>query len=315
MHDVETMAYAGETPWHGLGTRVTNAIDAVTPSRFLKLAGLDWHVEKVPVVTADTGQETTHFATRRVSDGSILGVVGPGYTVLQNEEVFEWFGPLLETGRVTLEAGGALAGGSIVWGLARIIGLDELVRDGDAVVSYILLSHGHHGMRGISVGLTPERVVCRNTLAIAENDRMAPALHVKHTAGLHVALERVRDIIDVAEADFRATIEQYALLARTPVSKADLRQYIKIVIGADERKDEDLHPVTKRRVDRIVELASSGRGNRGESLWDGYNGVTEYLSYEAGRSADTRLRSLWFGPSKAMSARALEIGVSMAASG
>ena len=29
-HNVETMAYAGETPWHGLGTKVSNDLSAVS---------------------------------------------------------------------------------------------------------------------------------------------------------------------------------------------------------------------------------------------------------------------------------------------
>ena len=312
MHEVETMAYSGEEPWHRLGRRVSNA-DALDPRRFLELAGLDWDVEKVPVVTADTLQETTHYATRRSSDGSILGVVGPGYEVLQNEEVFEWFRPMLDTGRVTLEAGGALAKGTIVWGLARIIGIDEFVRKDDRVVSYLLLSHGHDGRRGVTVGLTPERVVCRNTLSRAWSNSDSKLFRLNHTSGVKDALSHIRDIIDLSVVEFRATVEQYQMLARTPVREEDIRRFVTVVIEAEPREDGTLHPVTERRVDRMVELAFTGRGNRGESLWDAYNGVTEYLSHEAGRSDDTRVRSLWFGPSRAMSRRALEIGVSMAA--
>ena len=32
-HEVETMAYAGETPWHGLGTPVSNDL---TPAQMMQ---------------------------------------------------------------------------------------------------------------------------------------------------------------------------------------------------------------------------------------------------------------------------------------
>ena len=37
-HQVETMAYAGEVPWHGLGVEVSNDL---TPNQMMKKAGLD----------------------------------------------------------------------------------------------------------------------------------------------------------------------------------------------------------------------------------------------------------------------------------
>jgi len=40
-HEVETMAYAGEVPWHGLGNKVTSDM---TPNQMLVEAGLDWTV-------------------------------------------------------------------------------------------------------------------------------------------------------------------------------------------------------------------------------------------------------------------------------
>ena len=42
-HEVETMAYAGELPWHGLGTKVSNDL---TPFQMQQKAGLDWVVYK-----------------------------------------------------------------------------------------------------------------------------------------------------------------------------------------------------------------------------------------------------------------------------
>ena len=47
-HMVETMAYAGELPWHGLGVKV---IDDLTPEQMMQKAGVDWEVEKQDLVT------------------------------------------------------------------------------------------------------------------------------------------------------------------------------------------------------------------------------------------------------------------------
>ena len=46
---VETMAYAGELPWHGLGTKVA---DGIGVDDMIREAGLDWQVEKIPALAA-----------------------------------------------------------------------------------------------------------------------------------------------------------------------------------------------------------------------------------------------------------------------
>ena len=45
LNGVAQMAYAGDVPWHGLGTRVPNDL---TPAQMLETAGLDWTVDKIP---------------------------------------------------------------------------------------------------------------------------------------------------------------------------------------------------------------------------------------------------------------------------
>ena len=39
-HEVETMAYAGELPWHGLGEKVSNDL---SPQQMMRKADCDWH--------------------------------------------------------------------------------------------------------------------------------------------------------------------------------------------------------------------------------------------------------------------------------
>ena len=45
-HNVETMAYAGELPWHGLGVPVSNDMSAY---EMMEAAQLNWTVKKVPL--------------------------------------------------------------------------------------------------------------------------------------------------------------------------------------------------------------------------------------------------------------------------
>ena len=57
MHEVETMAYFGQLPWHGLGTALEEADLYDWPSASAK-AGLNWEAELVPLVTAEACSET-----------------------------------------------------------------------------------------------------------------------------------------------------------------------------------------------------------------------------------------------------------------
>ena len=45
-HEVETMAWANEVPWHRLGREVS---DDLNPSQILRIADLDWQVNLKPV--------------------------------------------------------------------------------------------------------------------------------------------------------------------------------------------------------------------------------------------------------------------------
>ena len=73
----------------------------------------------------------------------------------------------------------------------------------------------------------------------------------------------------------------------------------------------------ERLLERIQPLFEKGRGNdlpgvRG-TWWAAYNAVSEYLTHERGRAADTRLDSLWFGQGANLNGRALSVALEMAA--
>src|SRR5437868_4473022 len=113
-HEIESMAYFGETPWHGLGTPLSEE-DLYNWQRASKKSGIDWEAELVPLLTADTKAKVEHQGVRRKTDGRILGVVGPRYTILQNKDAFKWFQPFLNAKEAALHTAGSLAQGSRIW--------------------------------------------------------------------------------------------------------------------------------------------------------------------------------------------------------
>ena len=104
---VEKMMFVGETPWHGLGNSVDEGINV---NDAIVAAGLDWEVGLKDLQTVD-GTPVNHRATYRKSDGSILGVVGPRYTPLQNKDAFDWFQPFLDANECSIHTAGSLHSG------------------------------------------------------------------------------------------------------------------------------------------------------------------------------------------------------------
>jgi phage/plasmid-like protein (TIGR03299 family) len=303
---VEQMMFVGATPWHGLGNKVDADIgveDAIVA------AGLDWEVGLKDLQTVD-GVPVNHRATYRKTDGSILGVVGPRYTPLQNKDSFDWFQPFIDAGECGIHTAGSLHSGQKVWVLAQLNRDNSEIVSGDDVSKFILLSNSHDGTTAIRVGYTPIRVVCVNTLAMAHSKGSGSQLiRIRHTRSSKNNLEQVRDIMDNINAQFEATAEQFRFLASKNFNQADIRRYVKTMLGIEGTVDGDIKTRTRNIMDEILALVEgpkqSATNVRG-TWWAAYNGYNEYLNYNKGRTEDNRLDSLWFGANANDNIKALE---------
>lgn len=312
--NVETMMYHGKLPWHGLGTKLSDDhlydIDAG-----LVAAGLDWRAEKIGLVTADTATEVPAYGVRRVTDGKVIGVVGPRYHILQNQEAFNWFKPFLAAREASLHTAGSLNEGARVWVLAKLNKDPIEVAAGDTVEKYILLSHSHDGTLSVRVGFTPVRVVCVNTLAMAHSNVASKLIRVRHSRSVVQNLDNIRDVMNLANQEFEATAAQYRHLATRQINQNDLVKYVKKVLEIPE--DEELSSRNKNIIESVLEKCEYGMGNNNPVVsgtwWTAYNGITEYLSYERGHNGNTRLNSLWFGSNATTNKNALDLAVSLSA--
>ena len=153
-HEIETMAYAGEVPWHGLGQQVPADL---SPQQMMESAGLDWTVEKQTLVTLEGAEVPEKKALVRSSDNKVLDIVGKNWNPVQNIEAFEFFDDFVRSGDMQMHTAGSLKGGQIVWGLAKVNDSFELF-GGDQVDSYLLFSNPHRFGQSIDVRFTPIRV-------------------------------------------------------------------------------------------------------------------------------------------------------------
>ena len=312
-HEVEKMVFAGETPWHGLGTEID---DATTFWDAFKLAGLDWEVKTEPLYRKD-GSEVKAQASVRESDDKVLGVVGPRWTPLQNRQAFEVFEPLIDSGEMRLHTAGSLRGGERVWVLCQL-GLEntEIVKN-DEIAKFALLSNGHDGKLAVHFGFTPIRVVCANTESMARECKASNLIRVRHHRFVKNNVEKLRDIMNLADQEFEATADQFRFLASKQINSADLHKYVKIVLDVHEQEEDELSTRTKNIIGKVEEFFLLGKGNDmpgvNGTYWAAYNGVTEYLNYEKGRTSENRMDSLWFGQNGNLSQKALATAVALAA--
>lgn len=312
-HAVEQMMFVGKTPWHGLGNVLQ---DNPTVAEAMVAAGLDWEVGLKDLVTAGDNIPVNARATYRKDNNTILGVVGPRYNPLQNQDSLNWFQPFIDAGECSLHTAGSLHNGQKMWALAQLNRDNSTIVKNDEVCKFILLSNSHDGTTSIRVGYTPIRVVCANTLAMAHSKTSGSKLiRVRHTRSSKTNLDNVRDIMDNINAEFEATAEQFRFLASKSFNQKDVNKFVKVMLEVDKTLDDDLKTRTKNTIDEIMALIEgpkqSMEGVRG-TWWAAYNGYNEYLNYNHGRTTDNRLDSLWFGVNANDNVKALKTATEFA---
>src|ERR1035437_1516314 len=108
-HEVENMFSVGrELPWHQLGSLLPNY--PTSRQEILVAAGLDWQVGEFPVeVRLPSGKTLIaeeKKAIVRLSDESLLSVMGGNYTLIQPHQLVDFAFSLLEVEDLTADANG-----------------------------------------------------------------------------------------------------------------------------------------------------------------------------------------------------------------
>lgn len=225
--EVETMFYVRETPWHGLGKKVTEAPGS---KEALQLAGLDWKVEQEAVYTARGGAVEGYLANVRSSDRRVLGIVTDRYRVIQNQEAFAFTDALLSEG-VRYETAGSLMGGRKIWLLARLP--REYIIEGEHISPYLVFSNTHDGSGAVRVAVTPIRVVCSNTLNLA----LATAKRswsMNHTGNVGEKMREAEETLFLAEKYMACLGKEFESLRRKKLTDAQVREYIERLLPYDE---------------------------------------------------------------------------------
>lgn len=319
-HEFESGFFVREAAWHGLGTVLDNP-----PSTDIAIveAGLNWSVS-VEALNTMNGELSQARSIRRLTDRRELGTCGQRWQPLQNSEAFKWFDPYIESGLVTLETAGSLFEGSKVWILAKINDDPINIIGNDSVNKYLLLFNAHDGCTGVGIGFTPIRVVCNNTLSAAMKSNISKLLQFRHGKNVVSNVEKIRDVINVINREFNATVEQYRFLASIGISENTLEKYVNLVSNkkaektekaqmaeSDEKKEEN-----GRKVKAIMEYFETNPLECPRTFWGMYNAVNGYEQHVSGGEGENRdenrLNKTWFGSFKKNDLFALQTAISMA---
>jgi phage/plasmid-like protein (TIGR03299 family) len=319
--EVETMMYAKEVPWHGLGTYVGD--DPILSEDAITAAGLDWRVEKCPAfaVLADDVDEheipaEDWFFTVRSTDRKPFAAVQGRYQVLQNSEAFQFMDSLAgPKNLVRYHTAGALQGGKHIWLLAELTGLTIEPLPGDVTDPYVLLVNGHDGRMPLKALFTSVRVVCQNTLNLALSSSRG-GVTIRHTGDMLGKVKEAKKVLGLATQEFERYGEVAKALTKKQMGDKVFEAFLDSLVPM---KDED-DTRSKNVRDTLVELFQSGPGTdipgvRG-TAWGALQAVTDFSAHhrttrgagdDEDKKREKRLESVWFGSGNGLNQKALSL--------
>jgi phage/plasmid-like protein (TIGR03299 family) len=314
------MAYAGATPWHGLGEKVTNNL---SPVQMLKAAKIDWTVSKRDVAFKNSKgvwvPSKDKFVLARDTDDAALTMVGATYKPVQNEEAMDFFKKFVVAGKMKMETAGSLWGGRYIWALASIE-KEFSVGKTDAVKSYLLLCQPHVHGKAMVMQYTAIRVVCWNTLNFALGSNLkgdGTAFRMPHSTAFDDAVKKQAETaLGLASQQTDEFKSASILLSKKKIDKAKVEQYFNEVLQFDPSKAKADGLRVPRMFTKFQEALVHAPGHDLASaegtLWGAMNAVTYVIDHEVGRDRGTALRNAWLGHLSNTKRRAFTVAVKMA---
>lgn len=283
-----------EDPWHRLGTPVRGYMSL---DEALMASHTDYVVTERPIyiMTAD-GPQVIESKKATVRTETILGdagfedithtlgVVGTNYAIEQNAATAEWAYDLagVSNGDAVVDTIGALGNGNEFFVL---LDLGQITLDpsglNDTIQRYLVVRNSHDGSQSLNAFDTNVRVVCRNTLEMAAGGRKSRTVKIRHTSGKDDRKAQAIHTLGLARAAQDAFVSQATKMMQTPATRGDLIKVVEAIWTKPEATaTKAVQTKWANRMDTIDVVYNRPTNDVGNTMWQVYNVLTEYLDWD-----------------------------------
>lgn len=337
---IPAIAYKGETPWHGYGSRIEGdkSLD-----EWLRLAGMDYEVLERPIVwnpylTSEELAQPLHTRSLRATGTSnfkqvpakkllirsdtydALGIVSDRYKIVQPEEVMHFFKDLIEDQGFEMHTAGVLSGGNRVWALAETGKNFTIPGSKDELGAYLLLATSYDGKFSTTAQFTSVRVVCNNTLSWSLSrgeEQNQGIVRIPHHAEFNAAavkgeLGLLNELGEQGWTDFTDNVQK---LSQVKVTKRQAVEFFLEMLGVTEEDAAEGKQLVNAK--KLLAFYESAPGSQFLTAQNTTWGLVNAVSYftDHGRRAHnngTRFNSAAFGEGARMKERAFNKALEIA---
>lgn len=258
-------------------------------------------------VNAKTGKETMVFTpekdaiiriNRNYPKGILMQYANEGYQFFQDSLLREMVWNAFDSAGVhpRLVYDGTLGGGKVSFMRFRIDSEADSMVEGRKFQSQFTVvdPKDSASYNGGSICFFDHHTdtVCFNTIAIAVGQSRNFKASFKHTRNASIKLDAVMQELEAIYETREAFFNRLRHMAEVPVTPQQAERILAYFEGKD-RKDKDLSVQSANKVVAQRRLFKSGTGNKGETLLDLYNGVTEFYSKGPGSGKTTGPGQKW----------------------
>lgn len=224
--------------------------------------------------------------------------------------------------QVRYHTAGALGQGERIWLLAKLPGQIRIKNSDDITEKYLLLSNSHNGTSALRCFFTPIRVVCANTLAIANRKAHQQGVAIRHKGDLSAQVKNAQHILGLATKFYDDVQTKANVLASHYPSRDQIESYFKTLYPDPPTGNKKRSQNIRNRLNHLFE---SGIGQDipavRHTTWAALNAVTEYVDHHRPSRAPSlsqrtqnRLNSAWFGSGARLKSKAWDLALDLVSS-
>lgn len=260
-----------QATWNTIGKNINEASNV---NEALQLSGLNYKVVKEEIFLADGTKVKGHYATVQEGTGRTFGVVGDDYTIVQNEDAFNFIDNIIPSGLEFVKAGENRKINFIIAKLPEHYILD------DQFIPYIIFQNSHNGSSTLKAAICPLRIVCQNqfNMAFRNSDN---TISLRHSNSIHDRMVEANKVLQLSASYMDIFAKEAEKLATTKISNAARDRIItNIFTPAKKAGERKLLTIEEDKATFMDILNTDDNQNFKGTAWGLVNAYSDFLTHK-----------------------------------